>query len=113
MCVCVSCEPGEVEADTFVGILRDEVLDDINLLNLHQQVTCLRLSAVLQAVAGDILNELHEGVFWRRLRRPLVRQLRTQTSAGWGDTWKERERSYLGVGGLDRPGSVSDIFEID
>ena len=36
VCVCVNCEPGEVEADTFVGILRDEVLNDINLLNLHE-----------------------------------------------------------------------------
>ena len=54
--------PGEVEADLGIGIVIDVVLQHVQPLNLHEQVTGLMLSIVRHIVGHDLLHQLEQRV---------------------------------------------------
>ena len=52
-----SPSPDEVEADSVVDVLGDQLHDHVHLLYLHEEVTGLGLGAVLQAVDGNVPHQ--------------------------------------------------------
>ena len=49
--------PGEVEAHSLIDILGNKLHNKLHPLDLHEQVTGLRLSTVLQAVDADVPHQ--------------------------------------------------------
>ena len=68
MMLCIKCErklerergtpsPDEVEADPVMDVFRDQLLNHVDPLDLHEQVAGLGLGAVLQAIYGNVPDQ--------------------------------------------------------
>lgn len=54
--------PGNIKADPKIVGLVHMPLDDAEVVDLHEQVTCLDLSIVLHIELDDTFDEWHQGL---------------------------------------------------
>ena len=78
--------PGKVQAHTAIGFRGYQGGNEVYLLYLHEEVTCLGLCAVLEAVGGNVHHKVMQGVLWRGEDCPFLRNLGANTSA-----WEEED----------------------